>query len=68
MSVRHVNPEVFNKSYSIPKSLWNSSSNLPFDLCVWQQRYRGGKEGEKRKRKKERNYNNDDDTDEKRKK
>lgn len=28
MSVRHVNPEVFNKSYSTPESLCNSSSNL----------------------------------------
>lgn len=71
MSVRQVNPEVLNKSYSTPKSPWNSSSNLPFDTYVWQKRYRGEKRGKKRKRKKERNYNDDDendDNDEKRKK
>lgn len=54
ISVRHVNPEVFNKSYSTPKSLWNSSSNLPFDLYVWQKRYRGEKgEKKEKERKKE---------------
>lgn len=62
MSVRHVNPEVFKESLSTPKSLWDSSSNLPFGFYIWQKRYR------EEKKKLYNNDNDNDDNDEKRKK